>query len=94
MKNSPGPGSYNTKPITGKEGVKHSFGARRPASAKNSNLYNPGPGTYTIDTKSNAGSVYKFGTEKKEYSDRHRTPGPGTYSPSDKFSKESAPGWR
>lgn len=43
---SPGPGAYNHKEITGKDGPAKTMVARRPESAR-SFVNNPGPGSYT-----------------------------------------------
>jgi hypothetical protein len=67
--NVPGPGAYNAKEITGKEGPVNSIHAKieyKPIEATGG--FTPGPGAYESHTKDKKGSPsYGLGSEKRQF---------------------------
>lgn len=94
---TPGPGTYEAKPIMGKDGPKLSMSFYRPISSV-PNINNPGPGAYQPNLRNKHKSPeYKIGTSKREIVDKEtrQKPGPGQYHPDKtEYVKQKAPQWK
>mmetsp|Transcript_314 Transcript_314/g.298 ORF Transcript_314/g.298 Transcript_314/m.298 type:complete len:450 (+) Transcript_314:7-1356(+) len=92
---TPGPGTYEAKPITGKDGPQISMSFYRPLSSVPQQ--SPGPGEYQPNLRNKLKSPeYRIGTAKRDVEEKEKKqkPGPGQYYP-DKvgYVKSKAPQW-
>ena len=78
--NSPGPGNYNLdKVITFEHSPTWKLGTSKKLLKLNINTDIPGPGAYTVRTKSSSGPKFGFGKSKRGFLTINNMPGPGTY---------------
>ena len=89
---TPGPGTYNSRLYTGKEGPRITMSARPQTSGSREAV--PGPGQYNMNTTNRPKSPsYKIGSAQRSGNFKYleSIPGPGQYSPGS--NRPKSPTW-
>lgn len=87
---APGPGNYDVRPATTGKNIRIGTSVRSPL---NGNSTTPGPGSYNYNSKVGEGPKFVMNPRRDEgkLQNSRYVPGPGAYSPSVEYVKNSAP---
>lgn len=89
---APGPGNYEPRLVQSTKNIKFGTSVRSPMSGSNKT---PGPGSYDLNTKVGEGPKFVMNPRRDDGGVNSRyIPGPGAYTPSVEFTKNTGPNYR
>jgi len=89
---APGPGNYEPRLVQSTKNIKFGSSVRSPLNGNNKT---PGPGSYDLHTKVGEGPKFVMNPRREgDFSTTRYVPGPGAYTPSVEFTKNTGPNYK